>query len=311
LKPSFSYQQAVQTSPPKTIRVWDDVTLAPFTTFGIGGPADLFAFAFTKQQLVDAILWGRENAIPTFLLGSGANILVGDRGFRGFVVCNRANAVSVTGCELTAESGATIAELIDLTTQYGLSGLEHYINIPSTVGGAMWQNLHFLSPDRSRTMFIEECVQSAELLCEGAVRTVDRDYFQFGYDYSVLHDTDDVVLEVTLTLEREDPSRMQAVAEANAAWRAERHPPGAERTSAGSIFQRITDIGAGRLIEAAGLKGVCIGGAEISHRHANYIVNIDRASAADVRALIDHASDRVYRDSGYRLVPEIRFIGEF
>jgi UDP-N-acetylmuramate dehydrogenase len=213
---------------------------------------------------------------------------------------------------VVAGSGVTIAELISESTRRGLSGFEHYINIPSSVGGALWQNLHFLSPDRSRTMFIEEILESAELLTEeGERRTVDTKYFEFGYDDSILHRRRDVVLTATFQLEPEEQDRILAVADANAAWRAEKHPPGAERMSAGSVFQKIEGVGAGRLIDQAGLKGYSVGGAQVSDRHANYILNLGGATAADVRGLIAHIQREVKAETGHDLRPEISFVGEF
>ena len=293
-------------------RLQRDVPLAPFTTFGIGGPADLLATPQTADELAGAIRWARAEGVPWFLLGLGANVLVGDQGFRGLVIKNEAQHFSFDGTKLTAESGAVVLDLIEHATEHGLSGLEHYQDIPSTVGGAMWQNLHFLSYPHERTHFIAEVTESARVLEPGGdVIEVDRDWFEFGYDDSRLHRTEEVVLDVTFALDSRQPKQIQIVRDMNARWRAEKHPPGAVHMSAGSIFQKLEGIGAGRLIDAAGLKGHRIGGAEVSDHHANYILNVDHASAADVRALIAHVQDRVEADSGHRLRPEIGLVGEF
>ncbi len=288
-----------------------DVELGPYTTFGIGGPADLFAVPETVEQLIEAVRWAERTQIEWFVLGCGANILVGDEGFRGLVIKNDATRIEVQGATMVAQSGATVAEALRTSVDLGLSGLEHYINIPSTLGGALWQNLHFLSPDRSRTMFIAEIVQAATVLGDAGIRTVDRDYFRFGYDFSVLHTNRDVVLDVTLALAPGDPPELRRRIEANSAWRREKHPPGAVRMSAGSIFRKIAGVGAGRLIDEAGLKGARSGGAEVSHHHANYILNVDRASAADVRRLVARVQSEVLAATGQRLEPEISFVGEF
>lgn len=289
-----------------------DVPLAPFTTFGIGGPADLLATPRTGDELAGAIRWARDEDVPFFLLGLGANILVGDRGFRGLVIKNEAQHFAFDGTRLWAESGAVVLDLIEHATEHGLSGLEHYQDIPSTVGGAMWQNLHFLSYPHERTHFIEEVTESATVLApDGSTQTVDGAWFEFGYDDSRLHRTEEVVLDVTFALEPKEPKEVQLVRDMNARWRAEKHPPGAVRMSAGSIFQKLEGIGAGRLIDAAGLKGYRIGGAEVSDHHANYILNADHATAADVRALIEYVQDAVEAQSGHRLQPEIGLVGEF
>jgi UDP-N-acetylmuramate dehydrogenase len=294
-----------------------DVPLAPLTTFKIGGPADLLYRAGDADELARAVTSARDAGVPWLLLGHGANVLVGDGGFRGLVIHNRADrvAVDLAAATVVAESGATVwPDLIELAIDRGLSGLEHYAGIPSSVGGAMWQNLHFLSPApaRERTMFIAEVVAGAEILAvEGDRRAVDAAYFRFGYDTSILHQREDVVLSVAFRLAAADPAAMRAVVAKNLAWRAERHPPLDREPSAGSIFKKVAGVGAGRLIEEAGLKGFAIGGAAITHRHANIVINRGGATAADVRALIAHVQETVARRSGVHLEPEIRFVGEF
>jgi UDP-N-acetylmuramate dehydrogenase len=188
------------------------------------------------------------------------------------------------------------------------------VGIPSTVGGALWQNLHFLSPppERERTMFLEEVVHAADILTEeGERRTVGIDYFNFGYDYSILHDRDDTVLAATFQLEPGHEDRMREIMDANLQWRAERHPPLDTEPSVGSIFKKIEGVGAGRLIDNCGLKGLKIGGAMVTHRHANIFINEDDATAADVCALIKYVQDEVERQTGYRLETEIDFVGAF
>ena len=291
--------------------------LAPYTTFRIGGPADLFFEPRSADELADAILAARRLGVPFFLLGLGANILIGDRGFRGLVIRNQARGIEIfpERDQVRAESGAVVyPDLITATIDRGLSGLEHYVGIPSTVGGALWQNLHFLSPApaRERTMFIAEVTREAEILTvEGERRTVGAGWFEFGYDTSVLHHRPDVVLAATFQLAPDDPERLRRIAAENLEWRMERHPPLDTEPSAGSIFKKIEGIGAGRLIDECGLKGTRIGGAMVTRRHANIFVNAGGATAADVRALIAHVQEVVERRTGYRLEPEISFVGEF
>lgn len=290
--------------------------LAPYTTFKIGGPADLFYEARDADELALAILIARDLQVPYFLLGLGANILVGDRGFRGLVIRNVARHMEV-GPEdrIWAESGAVVyPDLIDLAVTHGLSGLEHYVGIPSTVGGALWQNLHFLSPApaRERTLFIEEITDAAEILTEeGERKRVGVDYFQFAYDDSILHHRRDVVLSASFRLQAGDPDKMRQVMQENLQWRSERHPSLDSEPSAGSIFKKIAGVGAGRLIDECGLKGTRIGGSLVSRRHANILVNAGGATAAEVRALIAHIQEVVERRTGHRLEPEIGFVGEF
>jgi UDP-N-acetylmuramate dehydrogenase len=297
-----------------TDRIRRSVPLAPFTTFRIGGPADLFYEARSARELATAVTAARELEVPYFLLGAGANILVGDGGFRGLVIRNASDRVEFfDDHRVRAESGVMVYhDLIQACFSRGLGGLHHFVGIPSTVGGAIWQNLHFLSPDRERTVFVEEVVEECALLTEeGTERVVGLDYLNFGYDYSILHERDDIVLTVTFRLEPAPQDVLLDQIRQNLQWRDDRHPDLWLYPSAGSIFQKLEGIGAGRLIDECGLKGHVHGNAQIFHRHANIIVNLGGATAHQVRELIELAQTTVERELGYRLEPEIGFIGEF
>ncbi|MCY4646942.1 MAG: UDP-N-acetylmuramate dehydrogenase [Gammaproteobacteria bacterium] len=295
-------------------RIERDVPLGPMTTFKIGGPAELFVRARTADELAAAIMAARELGIPHFLLGRGANILVGDGGFRGLVIRSEVGGIDFLD-DVRVRAGAGVdsfPDLIQATVHRGLGGLHHFVGIPSTIGGAMWQNLHFLAPERDRTVFLEEVVDSAEILTEeGERRCVDLDYFRFGYDYSILHERDDIVLTATFRLEPTPARELRRVIRENLRWRDDRHPDLWLYPCAGSIFQKIEGIGAGRLIDECGLKGHSQGSAQIFHRHANIIVNLGGATSAEVRALIDLSQETVARETGYELTPEIVFVGEF
>ncbi len=296
-------------------RLRANVPLAPFTTFKIGGPADMLYDATAADDLANAVTAARSAGIPFFVLGLGANILIGDRGFRGLIIRNTADHVQFPSPNsIRAESGAVIADVIRTAVDRGLSGLEHYVGIPSTVGGAVWQNLHFLSPApaRERTMFIEEVTSNVELLTPAGARiTVSGPEMRFGYDTSRLHDSAEVALAVTFNLAPGDRQTMQRVMQENLSWRGSRHPWLEHHPSAGSIFKKIEGVGAGRLVDQCGLKGHAIGGAQISHVHANIMVNVGGATAADVRALIALAQKVVFEKFGQKLEPEIGFVGEF
>lgn len=289
-----------------------NVPLGPLTTYQIGGPADWFVAVHTSDELVAAMNAARQMDSDWFLLGTGANILIGDGGFRGLVIHNQSDHVRIDGNRITAESGATIADLIAIAADHELSGFEHYAGIPSSVGGAIWQNLHFLAPDRQSTMFIETVVESARvLLANGEITEVDRDWFNFGYDDSRLHHEEIVVLDVTFALEPSTKDAILSQANANLQWRAERQPPVEIFPSCGSVFKKIEGIGAGRLIDGAGLKGYRVGGVHVSEKHANFLVNTDHGTAKDVMDLVNHIQATVKEHSGYHLEMEIRRVGEF
>jgi UDP-N-acetylmuramate dehydrogenase len=295
--------------------------LAPYTTFKIGGPADVLFEATSADSLANAVRAARDAGVPYFVLGLGANVLIGDRGFRGLVIRNtgrrhefRVEAGEADTCLLWTESGAVVKDLIQESVAKGWSGLEHYVGIPSTIGGAVWQNLHFLSPapERTRTMFIAEIFQSCEILSEESERkTVGADYVQFGYDDSVFHHRRDIVLSATFKLARGEQAVLQRILQENLSWRGGKHPWLDWHPSAGSIFKKIEGVGAGRLVDQCGLKGFRRGGAQISHIHANIMVNLGGATAKDVRELISIAQQTVEKEHGVHLEPEIGFIGEF
>lgn len=289
--------------------------LAPYTTFRIGGPADLLYEADSGDDLAEAIDAAESAGVDWFVLGLGANILVGDGGFRGLVIRNRAeHVVWHEDGRCVAESGTVMANLIRDAVAAGWSGLEHYVGIPSTVGGAIWQNLHFLSPapERERTMFLAEVFETCRIRKESGERTsVDATYVGFGYDDTVFHHTRDVVLDVTFRLSAGNTGAMHRILQENLSWRGARHPWLEHHPSAGSIFKKIEGVGAGRLVDQCGLKGFRIGDAQISHIHANIVVNLGHATAADVRALVAHAQAAVFENSGHRLETEIGFIGVF
>src|SRR4030081_3196790 len=192
-----------------------NVSLAPFTTFKIGGPADLLYEADTADDLAHASVTARKAQVPYFVLGLGANVLIADKGVRGLVIRNVAtHSIFHDDGRLWVESGAVMSKLIPEAVRRGWSGLEHFVGIPSTVGGAIWQNLHFLSPApaRERTVFIAEVVESCECLtAEGGRRTVDAGYVNFGYDDTVFHHRADIVLAVTFALTQGDPDVMYRV----------------------------------------------------------------------------------------------------
>lgn len=292
-----------------------DEPLAPYTTFRIGGPADVMYNATSADDLANAVQSARDLNVPYFVLGLGANILIGDKGFRGLIIRNTSNSVQFTDDgKLVVESGAVVGEIIPMAVERGWSGIEHYVGIPSTIGGAVWQNLHFLEPEpeRKRTMFIADVFESAEILAEeGNRRIVDKDYMKFGYDTSILHSRRDIVLTATFALQRGDTAAMHKVIQQNLSWRGSRHPWLQFHPSAGSIFKKIEGVGAGRLVDQCGLKGFRHGDAQISHIHANIMVNLGHATAKDVRELIAIAQKAVEKKFQLHLEPEISFVGEF
>jgi UDP-N-acetylmuramate dehydrogenase len=286
------------------------VPLAPYTTFGIGGPARLFADVASAEELRETLSLARERGLETLVLGRGSNVLVADRGFDGLLVrFARSRRVLLEGTALRAEAGVDLARLVELTVAHGLAGLEHFAGIPSTLGGALWQNLHFLSPERDRLVFLGDLVETATVLEDDETHAVGRDWFAFGYDKSALRHRDAVVLDATLRLTPAPPALLRTRVEANLAWRRERHPVRAASRSVGCFFRNPDGASAARLIDAAGLRGLRVGGAAVSRRHANFVVNAGGATAADVLELAARVAERVEAHAGVRLEPEPALVG--
>lgn len=286
--------------------------LAPYTTYKIGGIADYFVVVTNQTELMNAVIEARKKNIPYFVLGTGANILFGDKGFRGIVIKNEAKNFRFDGNDLVVESGAIIVDLIHAAANMSLSGLEHFAGIPSTVGGALWQNLHFLSPDRTRTIFIEEIFDTAVLLDENNKSFIaGKEFFRFGYDYSVLHDKNFLVMEARFNLTPKVKEDILKQVKENISWRKEKQPQLEQYPSCGSVFKKIEGVGAGRLIEKVGLKGYTIGGIQSSEQHANFLVNTGKGTASDVITLINLIQQKVEEETGHKLETEISFVGEF
>jgi UDP-N-acetylmuramate dehydrogenase len=306
--------------------------LARHTTFRIGGPADLYAAATTVEQLVGLAELAAGHGIPATVLGGGSNVLVSDAGVRGLVIANQARTYSwqtpagaggpdaakraapdgderPSGGPLVADSGVPLAGLARAAIKAGLAGLEWAVSVPGTVGGAVIGNAGAHGGD------IAGNLAAAIIAYPGQGRqTLSREQLAFAYRSSLLKRqlaagaAQPVVLRAAFDLAQGDPAALAAVAESYLARRRASQPV---EPSAGSIFRNPPADHAGRLVDAAGLKGHRIGGAQISPRHANFIVNIGDARAADVRALMDLMQRRVLENSGIELVPEVLFLGEW
>lgn len=313
-------------------RVREQVGLAPYTTFKIGGPADFFYDAKTVEELVAAIELARKLAIPVFVLGGGTNILIGDKGIRGFVIKNNTGAITIRGAKGTlqsgqqtkgqvfveADSGVFMNKLVRFTVEEGLSGLQMQLGLPGTVGGAVYMNSKWTHP----TGYVGDVVYQADILTpQGERKNVPKSYFQFAYDTSSIQKTGDIVLRVVFALVSDTKESLWKIANESMAYRRETQPQGV--FSPGCTFRNISQAealsvptpnhttSAGFLVDHAGCKGEVIGDAQISPIHANFIVNRGKATAFDVVQLIERARQRVKQQFGVTLEEEIVRVGEF
>lgn len=288
-------------------KVKENVPLAPYTSARIGGPADIFLVADTSAELarIVKLLW--EHEIPFTMLGGGSNVLVSDRGVRGLVVLNRAKGVKFHAGDqpsVTVESGVVFSNLANRCASRGLAGLEWAATVPGTVGGAVYGNAGAFGGDMAGNLV------SAELLTENGKQTFTVEQMGYGYRTSVLKrgEVKAVVLSAELALKNSTKEDVTVKIQQFSAHRKTTQPPGA---SMGSMFKNPPGDYAGRLIEAAGLKGARIGNAEISPVHGNFFVNHDNTKAEDIRALIELAQRTVKEKEGVELELEIELIGEW
>ncbi len=290
-------------------RLQQGVPLAPYTSARIGGPADYLLVVRFSQELASAaqVLW--QMGVPFRILGAGANVLVSDGGVREVVILNQAREIKFPEEEteqgVWAESGAALAVVARLTVQRGWTGLEWAVTVPGTIGGAVVGNAGAYQGDMAHSLRMVEILQQ-----DGQPETWSVERLEYGYRDSWLkrHPGLAVVLSARFGLNASTPEAARAKAEGFTQERRRSQPPGA---SMGSTFRNPPGDNAGRLIEAAGLKGLKQGGAQISPKHANFIVNVGGATAADVMALIQAAREAVRDRFSVNLELEIELLGDW
>ena len=286
-----------------------DEPLARFTTMRVGGPADLFASVHNAFELRALVRLARARATPHLVLGRGSDVVISDRGVRGLVIQDRAEGSRVEGDRYTAEAGVPMARAATETQRAGLTGLEFGLAIPGSVGGAVWANAGAHDSD------IATVLESARVLAaDGTERVVPADELGLAYRTSrfkriVETEPAELILEATFRLAPADVDTIKARLDDIRHWRQAHQPLGLP--SAGSVFRNPDGDSAGRLIEEAGLKGLRIGGAVVSEKHANFIVNDQKCSADDVRRLADHVRAVVAEHHGVELTFEIEFLGDW
>jgi len=281
-----------------------DVPLGPLTTLRVGGAADRMATAGTPGELVAALEMAGAAGVPAGVLGKGSDVVVADAGVRGLVIRNRADEIEIDGRMLHAASGAAMATLVKRCTAAGLAGMEFGISIPGSVGGAVWANAGAHGGEMKDVIISVDAWSP-----DGGAATLANAACAFGYRDSRFKASREIVLGAAIELDAGDGTGIAARVAANQAQRKATQPLADQ--NAGSVFRNPPDDHAGRLADAAGLKGFRIGSAEVSTLHANFIV-VDRGgSAADVRAVGDHVRAVVADAYGIELEYEIEFVGDW
>jgi UDP-N-acetylmuramate dehydrogenase len=290
-----------------------DEPLARFTTMRVGGPADLFATVHNAHELRALVRFARTRELPHFVLGRGSDLVIADAGVRGLVIQVRAEGSRTDGERYTAEAGVQMARAATESQRAGLTGLEFGLAIPGTVGGAVWANAGAHEAD------IAGVLESARVLAaDGTESVVAAADLELAYRDSRFKHVDpdatgasprDLVVDATFRLAPADPDTIKARLDDIRRWRQAHQPLGLP--SAGSVFRNPDGDSAGRLIEAAGLKGLRIGGAVVSEKHANFIVNDQKGTAGDVRSLAERVRVEVLDRHGVELRFEIEFVGDW
>jgi len=282
-----------------------DVPLAPYSSYKIGGPTSVWAAPATEQAVGRVLELIDQNSLPLFVLGRGSNILISDKGWQGITLYLGENLSAMTfdGLKASVLAGTLLIDLIRAAVKNGMTGLEQLSGIPGGIGGALRMNAGAFGQEIEHTT-----LTVSGFLCDGSPFHAARKDIQFEYRH-VPELADVVITSAVFRFEKSDRHLLSARMKDILTLRAKKQP--LKYPSCGSVFKRPAGYYAGALIEEAGLKGERIGGAMISPKHAGFILNVDRASAADVYALIKLIESKIYDRFGVRLEREVRLIGEF
>lgn len=274
------------------------------TTFRVGGPADIMFFPEHESQVLEAMQMARDHDLPCYVIGNGSNLIVRDGGIRGMVIVlgDKFGSVACTGDMVQAQAGAPMARVAAAAQSAGLTGLEFISGIPGTLGGGCAMNAGAYGGQLSDVLL------DARVLLDGEIQTLSQAEMEMGYRTTLPLKRGGIVLAARFALQKGDPEAIAARMKALNARRRDKQP--LNFPSAGSVFKRPKGFFAGALIEEAGLKGRTVGGAQVSDKHAGFIINIGGATARDVLQLIGEVQEAVSARFGISLETEVRVIGE-
>lgn len=276
------------------------------TSFHIGGPADFLVMPKDVEELRQLLFCISLEKLPLTILGNGSNILVKDNGVRG-VVIKLGNALRKIECKgnfIVADAGVSLASIANKAASLNLTGLEFAVGIPGSLGGAVFMNAGAYDGE------MKNVVKSITVMCinDGSLKIIKGKNLDFGYRHSAVQNMDCIITEIKMKLTPGNPEAIKRKMAEFTNCRITKQP--LDLPNAGSMFKRPPGYYAGTLIEAAGLKGYTVGGAQVSTKHAGFVVNIGDATASDVLQLINDVQVRVYECSKVHLEPEVRVIGE-
>ena len=302
----MSYQHLIDTATAQGCGVTLQAPMSAATTFKVGGPADLL-IDLPHADAVSAVLAVcHAEEIPYLFIGNGSNLVVGDKGFRGAVL-RLERSVQPTLLEdgrIYAPAGMSLQRLCLFARDHSLTGLEFAYGIPGAVGGAVYMNAGAYDGEMAQVVVSADCVAA-----DGTPVTLSADQLHMTYRHTALMERDLIVTGATLQLQPGDYDTIWTKMKDLMARRHDKQP--LEYPSAGSFFKRPEGYFAGKLIQDAGLKGFTVGGAQVSEKHAGFVINRGGATAADLVELRNQVHDRVFAEFGVHLEPEVRFVGEF
>ena len=303
----MNYQPLIDLAHELGCTVTEQASMADATTFRIGGPADLLIDLPSAEAVGQILAACHKENIPTLFIGNGSNLLVGDKGIRGAVLRladDGSDPVMLDDTRLFAPGGMPLKRLCIFAREQSLTGLEFAFGIPGTVGGGVYMNAGAYGGEMADVVESARCVTPT-----GDLVTLTAAELELGYRHSALMDKGYIVTGVTLKLAAGHKEEIAETMKDLMARRREKQP--LEYPSAGSFFKRPTGYFAGALVEQTGLKGFRVGDAQVSEKHAGFVVNRGHATAAEMVALCRQVQEKVYKAHGVKLEPEVRFIGEF
>lgn len=285
-------------------RVLEGAPMSRYTTFRVGGPADALFLPASVEELQTALAAAKAEGIPVCLIGNGSNLIVRDGGIRGLVIAlgEPFSELRVEGAQVWAQAGARLSAVAAAAQRAGLAGLEFASGIPGTLGGGCAMNAGAYGGE------LKDVLVWADVLLDGELRRLSRDEMEMGYRSTMPLRRGAIVVSACFELRQDDPEVIQERMRDLANRRREKQP--LNLPSAGSTFKRPEGHFAGALIEQCGLKGCRIGGAQVSEKHAGFIVNVESATAADILQLIGHVQSVVQAQTGVLLEAEVRVLGE-
>lgn len=277
--------------------------LSDYTSFKIGGKADVMVFPDTYEKIKSVVSFANEQRLPVFVLGKGSNLLVNDNGVNGIVIntCKFDKIELVDETTIVCQSGVSLMRLCRFALENSLTGLEFAFGIPGTAGGAVYMNAGAYGG-----VMKDVLVKCEHLDAKGESGSFEGGSLELGYRKSVYSDKDYLVTSLTLKLQKGDKEEIKAKMDDLMSRRKDKQP--LEYPSAGSTFKRPEGYFAGALIEQCGLKGFTVGGAQVSEKHAGFVINVGGATAKDVNELIAHCQKVVYDNTGVTLEPEVKMI---